>query len=93
MFFSFSIELRECHAKTGVDGTEHDGVGKYLDKVALSRGERDEHSRGQEDEEEDGDDDVKIHGLYISFKNILTRTLHIDGETYRRTRLSRNPCQ
>jgi hypothetical protein len=70
MFFSFSIELRECHAKTGVHGTEHDGVGQHLDKVALARGERHEHPRGQKDKEEDGDDDIEIHGLYIPFKNI-----------------------
>jgi hypothetical protein len=70
MFFSFSIELRERHAKTRVDGTEDDGVGEHLDEVGLARGEGQEHSGGEEDEEKDGDDNVKIHGLYISFKNI-----------------------
>ena len=70
MFFSFSIELGERHAKTSVDGTEDDGVGEHLDEVALTGGQRHEHSGGEKDKEEDGDDDVEIHDLYIPFKNI-----------------------
>ena len=70
MFFSFSIELGEGHAKTGVDRTEDDGVGQHLDEVALARGKRHKHSGGQKNKKDNRDDDVKIHGLYISFKNI-----------------------
>lgn len=68
--FSFSIVLRERHAKARVHDAEDNCVGHDLDEVALARGEGQKHARGEEDKKNDGDDDVEIHVYSISFKNI-----------------------
>jgi hypothetical protein len=88
---SFLIELGEGHAKDGVHDAKHNRVGQNLDEVRRAGGERQEHTRGQKNEQQDGDDDIKIHLCIRHLKIFLCQTVHVDGETDGRTRLSRNP--
>ena len=62
---SILIVLGEGHAQTGVDDTEHDGVGDHLDQVGLAGGLGQQHARGQQDKEYNGDDHVHIHLVCI----------------------------
>lgn len=63
--------MGERHPETGVDGTEHNGVGHNLDKVGLAGRQGQQNARRQEDEKHDGDNNVHIHFVCIyRFKNI-----------------------
>jgi len=55
---SILIVLREHHPQTGVDNTEHDGVGHHLNQMGRPGRQRQEDAGGEEDEQDDRDDYV-----------------------------------